>query len=92
MRNVVTLLPRLLVLPTPRNRAARETVQTNVVRHFRATEGAHQSLRMDFPKRKGARAAKDEVAALLDEIEPRWRRLYVLYPTEDALRGQGRRR
>jgi hypothetical protein len=45
-------------------------------------------LAIDFPKRMGRRAAKDQVSAALDEIDPRWRRLFVLYPKEASLRGK----
>ena len=43
-------------------------------------------LAIHFPKAVGGRAAKDEVTAALDEIDVRWRRLFVLYPTEQSLR------
>jgi hypothetical protein len=44
---------------------------------------------MDFPKGAQHRAAKEEIAAELDQIESRWRRLYLLYPTESSLRERG---
>ncbi|MEN3313107.1 MAG: hypothetical protein V7645_2436 [Actinomycetota bacterium] len=89
-RNVVTLSPRLLVLPMQRNRAARERIERALVRHYRARrESDPERIEIDFPKRASRRAAKEEVAAELDQIEPRWRRLYVLYPSESSLRERG---
>ena len=86
-RNVVTLTPRLLVLPTRRNRAARRAILSSLEERYRARLfDDPERIEMDFAKGMGGRAAKDQVAAALDEIEPRWRRLYVLYPTEDSLR------
>ena len=52
-------------------------------------ESDPERIVIDFPKRAPRRAAKDEVAAALDQIEPRWRRLYVLYPSEASLRQRG---
>jgi hypothetical protein len=47
---------------------------------------ADAGLEVDFPKALGGRAAKDQVLAELDRIDPRWRRLFVVYPTERTLR------
>ncbi|HWN22329.1 MAG TPA: hypothetical protein VNP93_10180 [Gaiellaceae bacterium] len=89
-RNVVTLTPRRLVLPTQRNRAARERVERALVDTYRARrESDPERIEIDFPKCARRRAAKEEVAAALDEVEPRWRRLYALYPTESSLRERG---
>jgi hypothetical protein len=89
-RNVVTLTPRRLVLPMQRNRAARERVERALVERYRARrESDPERIAIDFPKRAPRRAAKDEIVAALDGIEPRWRRLYVLYPTESSLRQRG---
>jgi hypothetical protein len=61
-----------------------------VVRRFRARiETDPDRIEMDFPKRMGGRAAKSEVMRALDAADPRWRRLYILYPTESALRDKG---
>jgi hypothetical protein len=89
-RNVVTLSPRLLVLPTRRNREARDRVERALVDRYRARrESDPDRIQIDFSKRQARRAAKDEVVAELDRIEPRWRRLYVLYPKESSLRERG---
>ena len=45
---------------------------------------------MDFPKSMGGLAARTEVVASLDQIAPLWRRVFVLYPTKNALRDKGR--
>jgi hypothetical protein len=86
-RNVVTLSPRPLVLPIRRNRETRERIEQVVVERYRARiEKNPERIEMDFPKRLGGRAAKNEVIRTLDATDPRWRRVFVLYPTESALR------
>lgn len=89
-RNVVTLTPRFLVFPTRRNRETRQIVQAHLVARYRArVESDPDRIEIDFPKRMGGRAAKTEVMASLDQVAPRWRRVFVLYPTESALRDKG---
>jgi hypothetical protein len=89
-RNVVTLTPRVLALPTRRNRQTRERVKQMVVVRFRARlESDPERIEMDFPKRFGGRAAKDQVAQALDQTDSRWPRVFVLYPTESSLRDKG---
>ena len=89
-RNVVTLTPRRFVLPMRGNRAARERIERDLVDKYRAHhESDPDRLAIDFPKRAPRRAAKEKIAAELDQVEPRWRRLYVLYPTESSLRERG---
>jgi hypothetical protein len=89
-RNVVTLTPRWLVLPTQRNRAARQRIEHALADEYRARrESDPERIEIDFPKSERRRGAKDEIATALDRIEPRWRRLYVLYPTESSLRERG---
>ena len=89
-RNIVTLAPRRLVLPVQRNRAARQRIERALVEKYRARrESDPERIVIDFPKRASRRAAKEEVAAALDQVERRWRRLYVLYPSESSLRERG---
>ncbi len=89
-RNVVTLSRRWFVLPTRRNRETRQRIEAAVVERFRArVETEPERIAMDFPKRKGGRAAKAEVMETLDRIDPRWRAVFVLYPTESSLREKG---
>jgi hypothetical protein len=89
-RNVVTLTPRWLVLPMRRNRAARERIERALVDRYRARrESDPERIQIDFPKHAPRRAAKEEISAALDQVEPNWRRLYVLYPTESSLRERG---
>ena len=45
-----------------------------------------EGIKIHFPKRKGPRAAKDEVTRALDAADANWRRVFVLYPKESALR------
>lgn len=89
-RNVVTVVPRMLVLPTRRNREAQRRVELGLEGRYRARRlRVPKQLEIDFPKRQRRRAAKEEVARELDRLEPRWRRLFVLYPTESSLRERG---
>lgn len=89
-RNVVTLTPRVLKLPTRRNSETRRRVEEMMVERFRArVERDPKRIEMDFPKQIGARAAKNEVAHALDATVPRWRRVFALYPTESSLRDKG---
>jgi hypothetical protein len=43
-------------------------------------------VQIDFPKSLGRRAAKEQIVAELAEIEPAWRRLFVVYPRESNIR------
>ena len=87
-RNVVTLRPRLVTLPTRRNRETRKRVERFVVERYRASI-YDEGIKIHFPKRKGRRAAKDEVTRALDATDANWRRVFVLYPKESALREKG---
>jgi len=84
-RNVVTLTPRILTLPRRGNAEARQEIVAGLRKAYRPRESAGQ-IEIDFPKNVGGRAAKDQVVAELDRLDPHWRRLYVLYPTENSLR------
>jgi hypothetical protein len=44
---------------------------------------------MDFPRRASRREAKEAVEAALDEIDARWRGVFMLYPAEASLRERG---
>jgi hypothetical protein len=89
-RNVVTLMPRVLVLPTRGNRRARERIDRSVTETFRARrESGPDRIEIDFPPGASRRTARGAVTAELDRVESRWRRLYVLYPTESSLREGG---
>ncbi len=87
-RNVVTLVPRLLVWPSEKNRSAREAILVRLGERYRPRR-EDGNAELDFPKRMSGRAAKNQIAAELDRIDPRWRRLFVLYPTESSLRERG---
>jgi len=43
-------------------------------------------VEIDFANALGRRAAKDRIVADLTEIEPAWRRLFVVYPRESNIR------
>jgi hypothetical protein len=89
-RNVVRLTPRWLVLPIRRNRTARKRIERALVDKYRARlESDPERIEIDFPKSGSRRAAKEDIAAALDQVEPGWRRLYVLYPSESSLRERG---
>ena len=87
-RNVVTLRRRTLVLPTRRNREARDRIEGALEDAFRARREG-DALQMDFSKREVPRTAKERVAAELDRIDPSWRRLYSLYPRDSNVRERG---
>lgn len=83
----MTLAPRLLALPTRRNRETRQRIEQMLVERYRArVESDPERIEMDFSERLAGRAAKNEVMGALDATDPRWRRVFVLYPTETALR------
>jgi hypothetical protein len=73
-RNVVTLVPRVLVLTRPGTRGAIETALGERFRFRRVND----RIEIDFPKSDPE--AKRKVVAALDEIDPRWRRVFVIYP------------
>jgi hypothetical protein len=85
-RNVVTVVPRRLVLPTRRNRQARETILEELGQRYRLRHRDDGGTAIDFPKRLGRRAARDQVVAELGRIDPRWSRLFVVYPKESSLK------
>lgn len=83
-RNVVTLTPRWHIRPS--RRATQERVTAALAERYRyRAETDPPRIEIDFPKSKGRATAKEEVAAVLDAIDPNWRRLFVLYPTENSL-------
>jgi hypothetical protein len=88
-RNVVTLQPRTLVLPTRKNREARQEIVARLGERYRARRQEDGALEIDFPVKLSRRAAKDQVVSELEEIDPRWRRLFTLYPTESSLLQKG---
>ena len=86
-RNVVTLSPRLLVLPTRSNREARRAIAAALGNRYPVlSSDGGKRLAIHFPKAVGGRAAKDEVTAALNQIDVRWRRFFVLHPSERSLR------
>jgi hypothetical protein len=78
-RNVVTLAPRMVRLARPGTRAAIEAALAERFRYRREDD----RIEIDFPKSDAD--AKQKVVAALDEIEPRWRRVFVLYPRESSI-------
>jgi hypothetical protein len=88
-RNVVTLVARRSVLGRARGREARQAIVAGLHQRFRPRViGGGRQVELDFSKRKDRREAKSEVEVELDRIDPRWRRLFVLYPTESSLRDE----
>ena len=73
-RNVVTLAPRLIPLV---RRGMREQIEAELSKRYRFRR-VDDHIEIDFPKSKSD--AKEEVVAQLDEIDPRWRRVFVVYP------------
>jgi hypothetical protein len=88
-RNVVTLVPRRLVLPTRRNRERQRRIVAAIHDRYRPQASQHGRRVMweiHFPRSIGKRAAREQVVEELGTIDRRWRGLFVLYPTERALR------
>src|SRR6266540_3347181 len=58
-------------------------VEQELTERFRARldRDAARTIEIDFPKRLPPRSAKQQVTDELDRIDPRWRRLFVLYAT-----------
>lgn len=90
-RYVVTLWPPADAVVDETDRAERAAITARLSERFRPRVRPDGGLEFDFSKRSNLRAAKEAVAAELDRIRinPEWRRLFVLFPTEDALRGKG---
>jgi hypothetical protein len=86
-RNIVTVMPRRFALPTRRNRETDRKVRERLARRYRPRPRADGGIEIDFPKRVGRRAAKDEVLAELERVDPRWARVFVVHPRESSLRG-----
>jgi hypothetical protein len=74
-RNVVTVEPRFAAFLLPGRRKQIEAELAERHRYRRRGD----AMEIDFPKRLG-REAREQVIAELDEIDPRWRRLFRLYP------------
>jgi hypothetical protein len=84
------LSPRAHVQWAHWKREARERIETALIERHRACHESNPArIEMDFPKRTSRRATKEQIAAELDQLDPGWRSLYVLYPTEDSLRSHG---
>jgi hypothetical protein len=86
-RNVVTLVPRRGLFGRGARKEAQHAIVARLGERFRPRvidEG--RRVELDFPKQTPRREAKERVAAELDKIDPRWRRLFALYPNEGSLR------
>jgi hypothetical protein len=75
-RNVVTLAPRMVRLARPGTRGA---IEAALAERFRCRR-EDDRIEIDLPKSDPA--AKQKVVAALDEIDPRWGRVFVLHPRE----------
>jgi hypothetical protein len=73
-RNVITLAPRTVQLARPGTRAAIEAALAEQFRYRREQD----HIEIDFAK--SDEDARRKVVAALDEINPRWHRVFVLYP------------
>ena len=79
-RNLITVVPRRFALPTQANRGARELVIRSLHDRYRPRTFDDGSIQIDFPKSVGRAAARARVVEELDRLEPRWQRLFVIYP------------
>jgi hypothetical protein len=77
-RNVVRLSPRLDLFGRKRQKRSRVLAALRERYRFREVE---TWVEIDFPRRAGT-AARAEVVAELDRIDPKWRRLFQLYPRD----------
>jgi hypothetical protein len=82
-RNVLSLVPRTFALPTPANRRTRRLVEERLAERCRLRR-LPDHIALDFPKRLGHEQARAQVVADLDAIDPRWSRVFVLYPRPDT--------
>ena len=73
-RNVITLAPRMVRLARPGTRAA---IEAALAEQF-GYRCEQDHIEIAFAKSDGD--ARQKVLAALDEINPRWRRVFVLYP------------
>ena len=90
MPHVVTISPRRVSLVRARTRAAmRARIIAVLADHRPEVDGVSGSIRVYFSPRHDPRAAKEEVAALLNAAHPQWRRAFALYPTEFRLKERG---
>src|ERR1700712_5428825 len=87
MSHVVTISPKRLSLARARTRTLiRAQIVVALADYRPEVEGDTGSIRLYFSPRHDPRGAKDEVTALLDAADRRWRRAFALYPTESSLR------
>jgi hypothetical protein len=86
-RNVVSVIRRRrLVLVRDRRGRQDRALASLSERHRVRWRAEGDGVQIDFARSLGRRAAKDRVVADLAEIEPAWRRLFVVYPTESSIR------
>ena len=76
-RNIVSLHPRLD--PLRRKRRAREQALSELEGRYRFRRVANH-VEIDFSKRRPRAEVKAEVMRELNRIDPRWRRLFRIYP------------
>ena len=87
-RNVITLVPRRLVLPTRKNAERKERIVASLHQRFRPQQSHHGgrvTWEIRFPNSFGKRTAREHVVEVLADADPRWRTLFILYPKESAL-------
>jgi hypothetical protein len=89
-RHIVTLSPKRALRGNSevKARIVNELAARYRPRYSNPERPDRGSIELDFSTRTNLRNARAEVAAVLDTIEPAWRHLYDLYPTEDALRAK----
>jgi len=90
-RNVVTVVRRRSILPRRAGRTERQDhALAQLEERYRVVPRDGEGVEIHFPNALGKRAAKEQVVAELERIEPAWSRLFVVYPRESALRGHDR--
>jgi hypothetical protein len=90
--HVVTISPKRWPLARAKTRAAiRAQVLSALEQRYRPEfDDPSGPIRLQFSPRGDRRAAKEEVTAVLDAADRRWRRAFDLYPNESSLRRSSR--
>ncbi|MDP9256144.1 MAG: hypothetical protein M3Q31_06260 [Actinomycetota bacterium] len=91
MPRVVTISLKRWPLARAKTRAAirAQLVSAREQRYRLEYHDPSGSIRLHFSPRRDRRAAKDEIDAVLDAADRRWRRAFDLYPNESSLRRRG---
>jgi hypothetical protein len=89
--HVVTISPRHWPLARAKTRVAIRAQLLSALEGYRPEfDDPSGQIRLHFSPLRDLRAAKEEVAAVVDAADRRWRRAFDLYPNEQSLRRSSR--